>query len=214
MEKDSKSSPMNPDIKLVTIDVKMQIRTLHAKIMFLQEVGGITTEIEKMMTELTALCNKGESISTIGTPAPAATKVFPKLLAKPETMQAHSGYVGPNSTHLLMMPGDTIIAHAYIDEMIAVGFNTRTNLGGRFPVNNTKSVDPQPNEKVEMFIATDAPSTYNCGPLPLTYKTGHYVRVCSWEKSKLYAYGFNLSTFAMGRFDVRYSFKRIEGLWE
>jgi hypothetical protein len=30
METDSKSSPANPDIKLVTIDVKMQIRTLHA----------------------------------------------------------------------------------------------------------------------------------------------------------------------------------------
>jgi hypothetical protein len=29
METDSKSSPANPDIKLVTIDVKMQIRTLH-----------------------------------------------------------------------------------------------------------------------------------------------------------------------------------------
>jgi hypothetical protein len=30
METDSKSCPANPDIKLVTIDVKMQIRTLHA----------------------------------------------------------------------------------------------------------------------------------------------------------------------------------------
>jgi len=30
METDSKSSPVNPDIKLVTIDVKIQIRTLHA----------------------------------------------------------------------------------------------------------------------------------------------------------------------------------------
>jgi hypothetical protein len=30
METDSKSSPANPDIKLVTIDVKMQIRALHA----------------------------------------------------------------------------------------------------------------------------------------------------------------------------------------
>jgi hypothetical protein len=30
METDSKSSLANPDIKLVTIDVKMQIRTLYA----------------------------------------------------------------------------------------------------------------------------------------------------------------------------------------
>jgi len=30
MEIDPKSSPESPDIKLVTIDVKMQIRTLHA----------------------------------------------------------------------------------------------------------------------------------------------------------------------------------------
>ncbi|KAB8297612.1 hypothetical protein EYC80_001420 [Monilinia laxa] len=214
MVSDSKSGPTKPDIKLVMIDVKMQIRTLHAKITFLQETGGMTEEIERMMTELTALCNKDDSLSTTRTPAPAATTVFPKLLSKPEMMQAHSGYAGPNLTHLLMMPGDTIIAYAYINEVIAVGFNTRTNLGGRFPINTTKRVHPQPHEKVEIFIAKNSLNVYDLNQFLLSYEAGQYLRVCSWEKSMYYAYGFNLSTLAMGRFDVRYPFKKIEWLEE
>ncbi|TGO07891.1 hypothetical protein BTUL_0239g00010 [Botrytis tulipae] len=188
MESDSKSGPTKPGIKLVTIDVKMQIRTLHAKITFLQKTGGMTEEIERMMTELTALCNKDNSLSTTRTPAPAATTVFPKLLLKPETMQADSEYTGPNLTHLLMMPGDTIIVYAYINERVR----------------------PQPHEKVEIFIATGPHTAYDNSPCPLSYKTGQYVRVCSWETSMCHAYGFNLSTLDMGMFDVRYQFKKIE----
>ena len=53
------------------------------------------------------------------------------------------------------MPRDTIIAYVYINEVITVGFNTRTNLGGRFPIDTTKMVNPQPHhKKVEIFIAT------------------------------------------------------------
>ncbi|TEY70356.1 hypothetical protein BOTCAL_0106g00310 [Botryotinia calthae] len=214
METNSKSGPATPDIKLVTIDVKMQIRTLHAKITFLQETGGMTEEIERMMTELTALCNKGDSISTTRTPEPAGATLFPKLLSKPERMQAHSEYPGPNLTHLLLMPGDTIIAFAYVSEVIAVGFNTRTNLGGRFPVNTVKRIDPQAHEKVEIFIAKSPLTVHDNAPFPLNYKTGQYVRVCSWEKDRRYTYGFNLSTLAMGRFDVRYQFQKIEWLEE
>jgi hypothetical protein len=55
------------------------------------------------------------------------------------------------------MPGDIIIAYAYINEVTAVGFNTRTNLGGRSPVNTAKKVVSQPHEKVEIFCATDPP---------------------------------------------------------
>ena len=119
METDSKSSPANPDIKLVTIDVKMQIRTLHAvckqslppsqKVTFLQETGGMTEEIERMITELTALCNKGNSLPTTRPPAPSATTVLPKLLLKAETMQAHSEYNGPDWKHLLIMPAAVIV---------------------------------------------------------------------------------------------------------
>ncbi|KAH9205439.1 hypothetical protein DL95DRAFT_397646 [Leptodontidium sp. 2 PMI_412] len=210
METDAKSSPTNPDIKLVTIDVKMQIRTLHAKATFLQETGGMTEEIERMMAELTALCNKGDSLSTTCRPAPAATTVLPKLLLKAETMQAHSEYVGPDWKHLLVKPGDTIIAYAYINEVTAVGFNTRTNLGGRFPIDTAKKVDPQPHEKVEIFIATDPHVLYKTTPTSLEYMAGEYVRVCRWEKDRGWAYGFNLSTLAMGRFDARYLFKKVE----
>ncbi|TGO90910.1 hypothetical protein BPOR_0047g00330 [Botrytis porri] len=172
MESDPKSGPTKPDIKLVTIDVKMQIRTLHAKITSLRETSGMTEEIERMITELIALCNKDDSLSTTRTPAPAATTVFSKLLLKPETMQVHSGYAGPNLTHLLMMPEDTIIAYAYINEAIAVGFNTRTNLGGRFLINTTKRVHPQPHEKVEVFIATSSLTVYDNNSFPLIYKAG------------------------------------------
>ncbi|KAM0308096.1 hypothetical protein ACHAO8_010320 [Botrytis cinerea] len=212
METNSKPGPKTPDIKLVMIDVKMQIRTLHAKITFLQETGGMTEEIERMMTDLIVLCNKGDSISTTRTPEPAGTTVFPKLLSRPKTMQAKSGYAGPNLTHLLSMPGDTIIAYAYISEVIAVGFNTRTNLGGRFPVDTANMVYPQPDEKVEIFIAKNPLTIYNDTPFLLNYKAGQYIRACSWEEDRIYAYGFNLSTLAMGRFDVRYDFNKIEWL--
>jgi hypothetical protein len=53
-------------------------------------------EIERMMTELTALCNKGNSLPTTRPPAAAATTVLPKLLLKAETMQAHSEYTSPD----------------------------------------------------------------------------------------------------------------------
>jgi hypothetical protein len=170
----------------------------------------MTEEIERMMTELTSLCNKRESLSTTRPPAPAATTVLPKLLVKAETMQAHSEYAGPNWKHLLIMPGDTIITYAYISEVTAVGFNTRTNLGGRFPIDTAKKVDPQSHEKVEIFIATDPAVLYDTSPSSLGYMAGQYVRVCKWEKDMHWAYGFNLSTLAMGRFHTRYQFKKVE----
>jgi hypothetical protein len=164
----------------------------------------MTEEIERMMTELTAL-------PTTRPPAPAATTALPKLLLKAETVQAHSEYAGPDWKHLLIMPGDIIIAYAYINEVTAIGFNTRTNLGGRFPVDTTKKVESQPHEKVEIFCATDPPVRYGDeNPSSLLYITGQYVRVCRWEKDMRWAYGFNLSTLAMGRFDVRYRFNKVE----
>jgi len=210
METDTKSSPINPDIKLVTIDVKMQIRTLFAKVLFLQETGGMTEEIERLMTDLTALCNNGDSLPTTRPPAPAAS-TFPKHLLKAETMQAHTEYAGPDWKHLLIMPGDTIIVYAYINEVTAVGFNTRTNFGGRFPIDTAKKVDPQPQEKVEIFVATHHLNQNSNGSLSsLAYKTGQYVRVCRWEEGLVSAYGFNLSTLAMGTFVPRYRFKKVE----
>lgn len=56
----------------------------------------MTEEIERMMTQLTALCNKGDSLPKTRPPALAATTVLPKLLVKAETMQAHSEYAGPD----------------------------------------------------------------------------------------------------------------------
>lgn len=109
------------------------------------------------------------------------------------------------------MPGDIIIAYAYINEVTAIGFNTRTNLGGRFPIDTAKKVEPQPHEKVEIFCATHPPVQYGDGsPSFLVYITGQYVRVCRWEKDMRWAYGFNQSTLAMGRFDTRYQFKKVE----
>lgn len=50
------------------------------------------------------------------------------------------------------MPGDIIIAYAYINEVTAVGFNTRTNLGGRFPVDTAKEVEPKSHVKPEILL--------------------------------------------------------------
>jgi hypothetical protein len=134
----------------------------------------MTEEIELMMAELTALCNKGNSLPTTRPPAPAPTTVLPKLLLKAEAMQAHSEYAGPDLRHL---------AYAYINEVTAVGFNTRTNLGGRFPVDSAKKVEPQPHEKAEIFFAIGSSSIYgSSSPSSLGYNTGEYVRVCRREK--------------------------------
>jgi hypothetical protein len=112
----------------------------------------MTEEIERMMTELTALCNKGNSLPTTRPPALAATTVLLKLLLKAVTVQAYSEYAGPDWKYLLIMPGDIIIAYAYINEVTAVGFNTQTNLGGRFPIDTAKKVEPQPLVKPEIFL--------------------------------------------------------------
>jgi hypothetical protein len=72
----------------------------------------MTEEIERMMTELTALCNKGNSLPTTRPPALAATTVLPKLLLKAVTVQAYSEHAGPEWKYLLIMPGDIIIAYA------------------------------------------------------------------------------------------------------
>jgi hypothetical protein len=79
-------------------------------------------------------------------------------------------YVGLDWKHLLIKPRDTIIAYVYINEVIAVGFNTRMNLGGRFPIDTMKKVNLQPYEKVEIFIATD-PFLYGTSPSSLGYTT-------------------------------------------
>ncbi|KAH0559663.1 hypothetical protein GP486_003820 [Trichoglossum hirsutum] len=210
METDSESGPANLDIKLVKIDVKMQIRTLYAKVTFLQETGGMTEEIERMMMELIALCNKDDTLLTTRPPAAAAVRVFPKFLLKAVTMQAQSEYAGPDWKHLLIMPGDIIVVYAYINELAAIGFNTRTNLGGLFPVDSVMKVEPQPHEKTEIFLATKSSGQHASSPSSLAYDTGQYVRVCRWEKVLSGAYGFNLSTLAMGRFNAKFDFKKIE----
>jgi hypothetical protein len=170
----------------------------------------MTEEIERMMTELIALCNKGNSLPTTRPPAPAATTVLPKLLLKAETMQAHSEYTGPDWKHLLIMPGDIVIAYAYINEVTAVGFNTRTNLGGRFPIDTVKKVEPQPHVKPEILLCICSTGGDNNSPSSLAYKSGQYIRVCRREKDMRWAYGFNQSTLNMGRISTVNDFKKVE----
>jgi hypothetical protein len=170
----------------------------------------MTEEIERMMIELTALCNKGNSLPTTRPPAPAATTVLPKLLLKAATMEAHSEYTGPDWKHLLIMPGDIIIAYAYINEVTAVGFNTRTNLGGRFPINTTTKVKPQPHVKPEILLCICSTGGDKNSPSYLAYKSGQYIRVCRREKDTRWAYGFNQSTLNMGRISTVNDFKKVE----
>jgi hypothetical protein len=80
------------------------------------------------------------------------------------------------------MPGDIIIAYAYINEVTAVGFNTRTNLGGRFPINTTKRVELQPYVEPEILLYIGSSGGNNSSPSSLAYKSGQYIRVCRREK--------------------------------
>jgi hypothetical protein len=167
-------------------------------------------EVERMMTELTALCNKGNSLSATRPPAPVATTILPKLLLKAETMQAHSEYNGPDWKHLLIMPGDIIIAYAYINGVTAVGFNTRTNLGGRFPIDSAKKVEPQPHVEPEILLCICSGGGDTSSPSCLAYKSGEYIRVCRREEDMRWAYGFNQSTLNMGRINTVNYFKKVE----
>ena len=74
----------------------------------------------------------------------------------------------------------------------------------------TQKVDPQPQEIVEIFFINDGRLLHDDNPSYLGYVTGQYVRVCRWEKDRRWAYDFNLITLATGRFDTRYSLKRVE----
>jgi hypothetical protein len=169
----------------------------------------MTEEIKQMMTELTAHFNSDNSLPTPRPPNPSTATVAPKLLLITEVVQAHSEYTGPNLKHLLIMPGDIINIYAYLNKATVVGFNTRTFLGGQFPIDIAKKIEPQPDVKTEIFICTSI--TYDAStPSSLGYQIGQYVRVCHWEKDRIWAYGFNQSTLAMGRFDTRYCFKKVE----
>ncbi|CZR70178.1 uncharacterized protein PAC_20079 [Phialocephala subalpina] len=118
------------------------------------------------MTEFTALCNKGNSFSTTRPLALAATIVLPKLLLKAKTI-------------------DIIIAYVCINEAIAVGFNTRTNLGGRFLIDIAKKVELQLYENAEIIFATDSCDQYgNSSPSSLAYKTGQYAGLMSGTISR------------------------------
>jgi hypothetical protein len=177
----------------------------------------MTEDIKQMMTELTAPFNNDNSLPTprppkpsmTAVPKPSTTTVAPNLLLKTEVVQAHSEYTGPDWKHLLIMPGDVINVYAYLNEATVVGFNTRTFLGGRFPIDITKKIEPQSDVKAEIFICTSR--SYEAGnPESLRYEIGQYVRVCHWETDFGRAYGFNQSTLAMGKVDTRYCFKKVE----
>ena len=131
----------------------------------------MTEDIKQMMTELTALFNKDDSLPKPRPPNPSTTAVAPKLLLKPEVVQAHSEYLGPGWKHLLVMPGDVIDVYAYLNKTTVIGYNTRTHLGGQFPVDIAKKIDLQPNLKAEFFtctLGTDAATT----PESLGCRTG------------------------------------------
>lgn len=123
-------------------------------------------------------------------------------------MQADSEYIGPDWKHVLIKPGDIIIVYAYINKVTAVGFNTRTNLGGKFPIATSKKVEPQPYVEPEILISIKSGGVE--GPSSLSYERGQYIRVCRWVEG-CEAYGFNQSTFSMGRvYIVDTGFTKVE----
>jgi hypothetical protein len=65
-----------------------------------------------MMTELIALCNKGNSLPTTRPLALIATIVLLKLLLKAVTVQAYFKHASLDWKYLLIMLKDIIIAYA------------------------------------------------------------------------------------------------------
>jgi hypothetical protein len=169
----------------------------------------MTEDIKQMVTELATIFEEG---STLLTPRPSVAPTIPRHLLNAETLWANHEYNGPDWKHLLVKPGDQINVYAFIDEVTAIGFNTRTGLGGRFPVNIAEKFDPGSPEKPEILLCiTAVGSNSSDNPFSLSIKIGHYVRVCRRESTSNLVYGFNQSTLDMGTFDPRnINFKKVE----
>jgi hypothetical protein len=112
----------------------------------------MTEEIKQVMTELTAIFNNGYYLQTHQLPSPSAIAVALKLLLKTKIVEAYSWYTGPDWKDHLIMLGDTINVHVYINEGTDIGFHLGINLGGQFPVDIAKKTEPQPVEKAEIFV--------------------------------------------------------------
>ena len=120
-----------------------------------------------------------------------------------ETVRAISDYFGPNHDHLLIQRDDSIIVYFWSnDKKLAVGFNSRTKLGGKFPGEVVEKVLQQPVVKCETFVA----STSEGGSKnDLAVKPGDYIRVCTWDdKYQNSFYGLNQRTRMMGKIHTRY----------
>merc|ERR1712232_680496 len=123
-------------LELVVNDVKMQMLMLQKKLDFLNENGGMTAEIDQKEPTNSLLA-----------------KCPPKrLLVKVKPMKAERSYTGANLEDLLVRSGDLIHVYAYIDEENAIGFNTRTNLGGQFPLNIVSEVGPEAHIDPEVLV--------------------------------------------------------------
>lgn len=152
------------------------------------------------------------SVSCDGSRSNIESNAFPpRLLPQIEVFRARSAYTGPDWKHLLIVPEDVINVYAYVSDGVAIGFNTRTHLGGQFPLDIGEKIEQHPHLKPEILVCTNG--SYDVSsPTHLRYKEGQYVRICKREedRSSGWAYGFNQSTLSMGRFDTRYCFDKVE----
>ena len=160
-----------------------------------------------MISDLSAPSKNRSVAPEPNSPTSSTAITFPKLLNDMEAMKAEVAFTGTDIKHLLVKAGDRIHIYAYIDQEIAIGFNAQTNLGGKFPISIGQKINPEPHEKTEIFVSKST-VRYGTGVGNLSYEEGQYVRVCRWETGRTWAYGFNLHTFAMGRFNTK-AFKQI-----
>ena len=142
-------------------------------------------------------------------PPPVAKRpTAPKLLQKPEVMQARCEYTacGSNASDFLsMMEDDIILIYAYkTDRDWAIGYNTRTKRGGRFLISAVRKLEPQP-EECKVVVCTschEAPPTI-WAPAMLPWQMNDYVRICADEGSSPgLSYGINLRTLETGDINV------------
>lgn len=171
-------------------------------------------EIEQMMNELAQFRNSSSKSKSLLPSLPSAApvhEIYPKVLLNPVRGQAQSEYAGPDWRYLLIKPGDIIVVYAYLNESTAIGFNTQTGLGGRFPFGCVKVDEEQVDEGVEVYYSTSPSGKYsNSSPSSMVYAEGHYVRVCRWEKDTRWTYAFNQSTLYMGRIFINSNFKKVD----
>ncbi len=162
-------------------------------------------DIHQMMKDLIAVFDSKPQPPP--TNVSAAIKIAPAL---PQTQmyKAFTEYLGPTLPHLVSQKDDTILVYGSAEaEQVFIGYNTRTQLGGRFPARAVEWVSSGTKIEDELVVGA-VKSGFKNGVDGLNYDKGDYIRSCRWFNPGHDGYGLNQRTLGLEAFP-KYGVKKI-----